>query len=56
MALRFVLANHLVSSAVLGPRTLLQLDQLVRELADSTLSESILQELPLRLASVGLQP
>ena len=56
LALRFVLANHLVSSAVLGPRTLLQLDQLVRELSDSPLSESILQELPLRLAAVGLQP
>lgn len=56
LALRFVLANHLVSSAVLGPRTLLQLDQLIRELGDSPLSESILQELPLRFAAVGLQP
>lgn len=31
VALRFVLASHLVSSAVLGPRSIAQLDQLVRE-------------------------
>jgi aryl-alcohol dehydrogenase-like predicted oxidoreductase len=30
-ALRFVLSNELVSSAILGPRTTFQLDQLVRE-------------------------
>ena len=30
-AVRFVLANHLVSSAVLGPRSVEQLEQLVRE-------------------------
>jgi aryl-alcohol dehydrogenase-like predicted oxidoreductase len=30
-ALRFVLANPVVSSAVIGPRNRIQLDQLVRE-------------------------
>jgi aryl-alcohol dehydrogenase-like predicted oxidoreductase len=30
-AVRFVLANHLVTAAVLGPRTVAQLEQLVRE-------------------------
>src|SRR5262249_47469206 len=30
-AVRFVLSNEMISSAVLGPRTLEQLDQLVRE-------------------------
>ena len=30
-ALRYVLANHVVSSAVLGPKTVLQLDELVKE-------------------------
>ena len=30
-ALRFVLSNELVGSAVLGPRTTFQLDHLVRE-------------------------
>jgi aryl-alcohol dehydrogenase-like predicted oxidoreductase len=54
LAVRFALANHLVTSAVLGPRTLLQLEQLIRELGDASLSAEILEELPLRLAAVGL--
>ena len=33
-ALRFVLANQLVTSAVLGPRSVAQLEQLVREAGD----------------------
>jgi aryl-alcohol dehydrogenase-like predicted oxidoreductase len=55
LAMRYVLANHMVSSAVLGPRTLLQLDQLVRELGDEPLSDELLMRLPTRLSAVGLE-
>lgn len=54
-ALRFVLANSLVSSVVLGPRSTLQLDQLVREAgrAPPYLSEDALTALRARLSDVG---
>jgi len=56
VALRFVLSNELVSSVVLGPRTTLQLDQLVREAGREPpyLSEQNLSELRERLATVGV--
>jgi aryl-alcohol dehydrogenase-like predicted oxidoreductase len=56
-ALRFVLSNALVSAAVLGPRTNVQLVQLVHEAGDGPpyLDEALLAELPERLAAVGLR-
>lgn len=55
-AVRFVLANHLVSSAVLGPRTVEQLDQLVRETGAGPryLPDTDLAELPRSLERVGI--
>jgi aryl-alcohol dehydrogenase-like predicted oxidoreductase len=54
-ALRFVLANPLVSSAVIGPRSRVQLDQLVREAGQGPefLTSSGLQRLKDQLARVG---
>jgi aryl-alcohol dehydrogenase-like predicted oxidoreductase len=54
-ALRYVLANSLVSSAVLGPRSSLQLDQLVREAGKGTpyLAPDALSALEARLEEVG---
>lgn len=54
-ALRFVLANPLVTSAVLGPRSIVQLDQLVREVGRQQpyLSAEKLTKLEVRLADVG---
>jgi aryl-alcohol dehydrogenase-like predicted oxidoreductase len=55
-ALRFVLENRLVSSAVLGPRSLAQLDQLVREAGSGPpyLRDTALAELSARLRAVGV--
>lgn len=55
-ALRFVLANHAVSSAVLGPRSVNQLDQLVREAGSGPpyLRDTALAELSARLRAVGV--
>lgn len=55
-ALRFVLANQLVSSAVLGPRSVAQLEQLVREAGEGPpyLRDTALAELAARLRSVGV--
>lgn len=55
-AVRFVLANHLVSSAVLGPRTVEQLEQLVRETGGGPryLSDDDLRQLPRALDKVGI--
>ena len=54
-ALRFVLSNPLVSSAVIGPRNRVQLDQLVREAGQGPeyLPPSSLQRLKDQLARVG---
>jgi aryl-alcohol dehydrogenase-like predicted oxidoreductase len=54
-ALRFVLSNPLVSSAVIGPRNRVQLDQLVREAGQGPeyLSPGSLQRLRDQLARVG---
>ena len=56
-AVRYVLANHLVSSAVLGPRTVEQLEQLVRETGAGPryLSDEDLAALPRALSKVGIQ-
>jgi aryl-alcohol dehydrogenase-like predicted oxidoreductase len=55
-ALRFVLANERVSSAVLGPRGSMQLDQLLRDAGKEPpyLSPESLYALDLRLANVGV--
>ncbi|WP_437725450.1 aldo/keto reductase [Sorangium sp. So ce861] len=56
VALRFVLANRLVSSAVLGPRSVAQLDQLVREAGmPPYLRDTALAELAGRLNQVGIE-
>jgi len=54
-ALRFVLSNPLVSSAVIGPRNRVQLDQLVREAGQGPeyLPPNSLQRLKDQLARVG---
>lgn len=56
VALRFVLANEQVSAAVLGPRSALQLDQLVREAgtAPPYLAEEALRALRARLDDAGV--
>jgi aryl-alcohol dehydrogenase-like predicted oxidoreductase len=56
-AVRFVLANHLVSAAVLGPRTVEQLEQLVRETGGGPryLPDDDLRQLPRALDRVGIQ-
>lgn len=55
-AVRFALANHVVSAAVLGPRSVEQLEQLVREVSagPTYLPESDLAALPRALSSVGI--
>ncbi len=55
-AVRFVLANQLVTSAVLGPRSVVQLEQLVREAGDGPpyLRDTALAELSARLRSAGV--
>ncbi|MFO0754934.1 MAG: aldo/keto reductase [Byssovorax sp.] len=55
-ALRFVLSNQLVTSAILGPRSVAQLEQLVREAGDGPpyLKDTALAELSARLRAVGV--
>jgi aryl-alcohol dehydrogenase-like predicted oxidoreductase len=55
-ALRFVLSNALVTSAILGPRSTAQLDQLVREAGNGPpyLSDAVLAALPGRLSAAGI--
>lgn len=55
-AVRFVLANHLVSSAVLGPKSVEQLEQLVRETGSGPryIADEDLSALPRLLAKVGI--
>lgn len=56
-ALRFVLANELISAAVLGPRSVPQLEQLVREAGSAPpyLRDTMLSELSTRLESLGIK-
>lgn len=55
-ALRYVLANDLVSCAVLGPRSSLQLDQLLRDAGKEPpyLTPEALSALDMRLSNVGI--
>jgi aryl-alcohol dehydrogenase-like predicted oxidoreductase len=55
-AVRFVLANHIVTSAVLGARTVEQLEQLVRETGGGPryLPDDDLRQLPRALDRVGI--
>lgn len=55
-ALRFVLSNNMVSSAVLGPRSVAQLDQLAREagVGPPYLRDTALAELAARLKRAGV--
>jgi len=55
-ALRFVLSNQIVSSAILGPRSPTQLEQLVREAGQGPpyLRDTALAELSARLRGVGV--
>jgi aryl-alcohol dehydrogenase-like predicted oxidoreductase len=57
-AVRFVLANNIVSSAVLGPRTVTQLEDIVREtgMGPIYLSDDDLMRIPRALQSVGIEP
>jgi aryl-alcohol dehydrogenase-like predicted oxidoreductase len=56
-AIRFALANHLVSAAVLGPRSVAQLEQLIREVGSGPLylPDSDLAALPRALARFGIE-
>jgi aryl-alcohol dehydrogenase-like predicted oxidoreductase len=56
-AVRFALSNHLVSCAVLGPRNILQLEQLVRETGGGPryIHDDDLRQLPRALDKVGIR-
>ncbi|MFO0586599.1 MAG: aldo/keto reductase [Polyangiaceae bacterium] len=56
-ALRFVLSNDLVGSAVLGPRSVAQLEQLLREAGNAPpyLRDTMLSELSVRLDAMGIK-
>jgi aryl-alcohol dehydrogenase-like predicted oxidoreductase len=56
-SVRFVLANNLVSSAVLGPKSIEQLEQLVREVGAGPvyLKDDDLAQLPRALERVGIE-
>lgn len=55
VALRFVLSNQLVSSAVLGPRSVFQLEHLVRDAGTPPyLKDTAMVDLAARLATAGL--
>jgi aryl-alcohol dehydrogenase-like predicted oxidoreductase len=55
-AIRFVLANNLVSSAVLGPKSIAQLEELVREVGAGPvyMHDDDLSQLPRALERVGI--
>jgi aryl-alcohol dehydrogenase-like predicted oxidoreductase len=55
-AIRWVLANNLVTSAVLGPRSVEQLEQLIREVGGGPvyLPDADLLQLPRKLTKVGV--
>jgi aryl-alcohol dehydrogenase-like predicted oxidoreductase len=55
-AVRFVLANTIVSSAILGPRTIEQAEQLVREVGGGPryLPDDVLAKLPRALTKAGI--
>jgi len=55
-AVRYVLANSVVSTAVVGPKNVLQLEQLVREteVAPPYLTDEVLARIPKELAQAGV--
>ena len=55
-AVRYVLANSVVSTAVLGPKNVLQLEQIVRETetAPPYLGDEALARIPKELAPAGV--
>ena len=57
-AVRFVLANRIVSSAVLGPRSVTQLEDLVREVGMGPvyLRDEDLMRVPRALENLGIDP
>jgi aryl-alcohol dehydrogenase-like predicted oxidoreductase len=57
-AVRFVLANRIVSCAVLGPRTVTQLEDLVREVGMGPiyLRDEELMRIPRALEAMGVEP
>ena len=57
-AVRYVLANRIVSTAVLGPRTVVQLEDLVREVGMGPLylSDEDLMRVPRALMNAGIEP
>lgn len=56
VALRFALSNQLVSSVVLGPRSVAQLDQLEREAGEPPyLKDTVMVELAARLRAAGVE-
>jgi aryl-alcohol dehydrogenase-like predicted oxidoreductase len=57
-AVRYVLANRIVSSAVLGPRSVTQLEDLVREVGMGPiyLRDEDLMRIPRALQNVGIDP
>ncbi len=57
-AVRFVLSNQIVSSAVLGPRNVEQLEDIVREVGMGPiyLGDDDLMRIPRALQSVGIEP
>ena len=58
VALRYVLSNHLVSAAVIGPRSVRQLDQLLNDAGQGPpyLDEDRLSRLPVQLSELGVNP
>jgi aryl-alcohol dehydrogenase-like predicted oxidoreductase len=56
-ALRYVLSNHTLTSAILGPRNVAQLEQLVRDAGNGPpyLDEERLSQLPAKLAAAGVE-
>jgi aryl-alcohol dehydrogenase-like predicted oxidoreductase len=56
-AVRYALSNHLVTSAVLGPRTIAQLEELVRETGGGPryLPDDDLRHLPRALDRIGIR-
>lgn len=57
-AVRYVLSNRIVSTAVLGPRSVAQLEQLVREVGMGPvyLRDEDLMRVPRALENVGIEP
>ncbi len=57
-AVRFVLSSSLVTSAVLGPRTVTQLEDVVREVGIGPLylRDAALARIPRALESIGIEP